>query len=337
MHFRSSLFFMLALQAGLAAQAFAQDCVPSKPLSTLGAQIAQTALKEYAEFNGHRINADGYLWKSGATEAESTLLRNPETGMADAGRPGRFVWRRVWEYWLTLEKHATGEALDRKIFSTSGLLDDPLTVERTKATRLSELFSTMTAELPNADVNADAALRQSAVRAAISDSPWSAAFISHVMDRAGLSDEQFRYAPAHWQYVQQAFEPSRLKAYQACDPRLTVPRVGDLLCHARGTKPLKTFSAWRDAVKSPEFAAPSHCEVVVEVDAEAKKMELVGGNVLQSVTRRTLKLNQANRLSLAHDPERRRVDRNSRACDRDKTCQQPNLNLQYWSVLLQLR
>jgi hypothetical protein len=76
--------------------------------------------------------------------------------------------------------------------------------------------------------------------------------------------------------------------------------------------------------------------VVVEVDTGAKKIETVGGNVVQSVARRMLRLNQSNLLSLSHDPQRHPVTANS-ACGRDLTCEDGNLNLQYWGMLLQLK
>ena len=75
---------------------------------------------------------------------------------------------------------------------------------------------------------------------------------------------------------------------------------------------------------------------MIEVDRNAKKIELVGGNILQSVTRRRLKLNAENLLSAAYNPDRSRKGKDHE-CSDDKTCDQANLNLQYWGVLLQLQ
>jgi hypothetical protein len=298
-------------------------CAPASGGGPLGARIAAAALLEHAEFNGHRIDAQGHLWHAGPAESETESLRDPDTGLPDASRPGRFAWRRVWEYWLTLARHAEGEALSRKVISVPGLLDDPASTQRPREIRLSELFSRMAGEDPESET----ALRQAAVRAALNDSPWSAAFISYLMDRAGLVDGQFRYAAAHWQYIQRAFEQPEGYAYRACDPRRTTPKIGDLLCYARGASPLKDFSAWREAVASPFFSAAAHCEVVVEVDLPALKIETVGGNVIQSVARRRLNLNEAATLSDSHDPDGAAAARARRG----------NLNLEYWGVLLQLK
>jgi hypothetical protein len=325
-----ALLLSLTLSLPFAAAA-SSACAPGAPPGPLAQAIAQAALHEYAQFGGHRINADGALWKAGAAESETELLRDPDTGAADASQPGRYTWRRVWAYWLVLERHVPGAAWGRKVVSVPGLLEDPLATHRPIEQRLRDL-------LGQTDGGGDGndALRQSAVRAALNVSPWSAAFISYVMDRAGLNDQQFRYASAHWQYIQPALQSASDYAYRACDPRTTAPAVGDLLCYSRGAQPLRDFAAWRTAALQPRFAAPAHCEVVVEVDTDAKNIETVGGNVMQSVARRRLRLNQANLLSLSHDPDRHPVRADS-ACGRDRTCENRNLNMQYWGVLLQLQ
>jgi hypothetical protein len=326
----ASLLVPLLFALPSAAMAASSDCVHSAPPGPRAQAIARAALNEYAQFSGHRINAGGALWKAGAAESETEMLRDPDTGAADAGQAGRYAWRRVWEYWLTLERHVPGEAWGRKVVSVPGLLEDPLASSRAAETRLRDLI----VRTYGADGND--ALAQAVVRAALNDSPWSAAFISYLMDKAGLDDRQFRFASAHWQYVQRALQQPEGYAYRACDPRSTVPAVGDLLCYSRGVPLLRDFAAWQTAAQQPGFSASAHCEVVVEVDTDARKIETVGGNVVQSVARRRLRLNQAKLLSLSLDPDRHAVHENS-DCGRDKTCEDGNLNLQYWGMLLQLK
>jgi hypothetical protein len=323
-------FFIALLCCGSHAQA--QACSPSSVAKLLGMQLAKAALNEYAEFNGHRIDADGRLWKSGSAESEMEPLHDPDTGVPAPDRPGRFAWRRVWEYWLALDRHLPGEALARKVISVPGLLENPSITAAPNETRLSTLLPSIPAD----DPAVASALRQAAVRAALNDSPWSAAFIAYLMDRVGLTDRQFHYSAAHWEYIKPAFEQADGYAFQACDPRRTPPQVGDLLCYARGALPYTSYTEWGKAVGRADFARPSHCEVVTSVDLDAKKLETVGGNVLQSVVRRKLKLNQENLLSDVHRPDRAKAGA-SRECLRDKSCQQDNLNLQYWGVLLRLR
>lgn len=330
MHFKWLALPALLLCCGI--QAGAQTCAVSKKTNPLGLHIARAALNEYQEFNGHRIDANGYLWKFGSAESETELLHDPESGAADAGRAGRFAWRRVWEYWLTLDRHVPGEALSRKIIAVPGLLENPATARKPVQSSLHDVFSKFTAD----DRNTDTVVKQAAVRAALNDSPWSAAFISYLMSQVDMTDRQFHYASAHWQYIKSAFEQPEGYAYKACDPKRTTPAVGDLLCASRDALPLKTFAQWRQASRRADFSTASHCDVVIEVNTAAKKIEVIGGNVLQSVTRRKLKLNAENRLSDAYNPDRFQKDKNS-DCAHDKTCRQPNLNVQYWSVLLQLQ
>jgi hypothetical protein len=314
-----SLLFTLHSSAGFSA------CLSTAAPGPLGARIAGAALSEHAEFGGHRINAHGHLWRSGPAESETEPLRDPASGLPDPDRPGRFAWRRVWEYWLTLARHAEGEALSRKVISVPGLLDDPASPQRPREIRLSDLFARMAEEDPEVAT----ALREAAVRAAMNDSPWSATFISYIMDRAGMSDRQFRYSPAHWQYIQRAFAQPEGYAYRACDPRKTTPKIGDLLCYSRSSAPLKNFAAWQEAAPAPGFSAAAHCEVVVGVDLSALKIDTVGGNVIQSVAMRKLNLNEAGVLSDKHDPDAAAQGQGHGRAD--------NLNLEYWSVLLQLK
>lgn len=306
-------------------------CEPQAGDNVLGKEIARVALDEYRQFNGHRIDASGRLWKFGAVESETALLHDPETGDEATDIAGRYAWRRVWQYWQALDKYVAGDALWRKLVYVPDLLDNPATGAKPKEMRLRDLF----AQIGSNDPDVVAAIRQSAVRAAINDTPWSATFISYLMDRAHLDSQQFHYSSAHWQYIKDAFADLPGYAYRACDPLSTVPKAGDLICYSRGDKGLTSFSHWKRAVESDSFSTGAHCDVVVDVDKAAKKMETVGGNVMQSVARRQLKLNTENVLSASHHPDHA-TKISSRQCRQDPTCTQDNLNLQYWSVLLQL-
>lgn len=320
----------LLMLLGSVSQAKSQACQSVPAENPLAATLAGLALEEYARFNGHRIDADGHLWKFGSVESETELLFDPPTGRADAGQPGRFAWRRVWEYWLTLEQHRAGAALGRKVIAVPHLIEAPLNSEPATEIRLHDLLLPYTGE---EEVRRET-LNQAAIRAAMNDAPWSATFISFLMHRAGLDERQFHYSAAHWRYIQPAFGQSTGYAYRACDPKRTVPARGDLLCYGRGAAPLTSFEEWRSAAGRLGFSAAAHCDLVVDVDRETKKMEVVGGNVLQSVTRRKLKLNQENLLSETHYRGSDVAGRNGE-CVQDKTCDASDLNQQYWSVLLQ--
>ena len=309
--------------------AAAQTCEQPGPVSERGQHLAQLALAEYAQFNGHRIDAQGRLWKFGSVETETENL-------VDGQPDDRYAWRRVWRYWQTLDTHSPGTLDMRRITWAPGLLDDPATAERSRFTELREFLDTMP---KNVDAKMDEILRESFVRATVSDTPWSAAFISYLMDRAGLSAEEFSYSGAHAVYIRPALEGREGYAYRACDVRRTVPRMGDLICYGRAAKPLKSFADWKEQMGALDHRVKSHCDLVVKVDRGAAKMETMGGNVEQSVTWRKLMLDGRGVLSSRHLAalHPKPTGPNAAACASDPSCQKSDLNLQYWGVLLQLR
>jgi hypothetical protein len=116
--------------------------------------------------------------------------------------------------------------------------------------------------------------------------PWSAAFISWVMCEAGLGDmKQFERSIAHRVYVDQAIRArdgaAPDAAFVAYDAGEQVIEPGDLLCNARGNADYRTL-----ADRRPDIGqyAPTHCNVVVKVDAAQMRILVIGGNVLQSVS-----------------------------------------------------
>ncbi|QJD31470.1 DUF2272 domain-containing protein [Methylococcus geothermalis] len=120
--------------------------------------------------------------------------------------------------------------------------------------------------------------------------PWSAAFVSWVMEMAGVPESQFPPASAHWVYLSQiirksdgrysAFVPHSIKEYS--------PRPGDLICASREryglpsvTRPLETYMLEDTKL---------HCDIVVERNDGS--VDAIGGNVRNSVSRSTVALNK---------------------------------------------
>lgn len=124
--------------------------------------------------------------------------------------------------------------------------------------------------------------------------PWSAAFMSWVMQAAGVPESQFPPAPAHWIYlsalIDQApypgrwFVPRRVADYS--------PNPGDLICASRsGSRPVMVAGyATADGVNGTK----AHCDLVVAKDG--KTLEVIGGNVRNSVSKSTLELDGQGRL-----------------------------------------
>ncbi|WP_295386080.1 DUF2272 domain-containing protein [uncultured Thiodictyon sp.] len=118
--------------------------------------------------------------------------------------------------------------------------------------------------------------------------PWSAAFISWVMDAAGVPRDQFQRATAHSVYlaslIDQAVFPGRIFI-----PRRVAdysPDPGDLICAPRGG----AHPSGADGYTSPWMlqGVNTHCDLVVAKSGQ--RLEVVGGNVRNSVSRTTLEL-----------------------------------------------
>jgi hypothetical protein len=113
---------------------------------------------------------------------------------------------------------------------------------------------------------------------------WSAAFISYVMQAAGIDRREFPPSAAHSAYVDALIaDAARFPATAPFLPRSPFeipPRPGDLLCADRGRFPIRD---WRQRAADAGRFRPMHCDIVVE--AGPGYVDAVGGNVLDAVTR----------------------------------------------------
>ena len=117
--------------------------------------------------------------------------------------------------------------------------------------------------------------------------PWSAAFVSYVMRKAGAGN-QFVYSGAHYDYIVDAIKKRKdgkttapFVGYRLSE---TAPLLGDLVCASRGKNAGRvTFD---NALTYGRFE--SHCDIVVAKRATA--IDVIGGNVSDSVTRATITL-----------------------------------------------
>jgi hypothetical protein len=114
--------------------------------------------------------------------------------------------------------------------------------------------------------------------------PWSAAFISWVMCEAGSGElAEFQRAIAHHSYIDQAIrareKPDDRALFVAYQPGEQAISPGDLLCS--GLRPQYRTLAERRAQLGT--GARTHCDIVVEVNAAARQILTIGGNVRSSV------------------------------------------------------
>lgn len=118
--------------------------------------------------------------------------------------------------------------------------------------------------------------------------PWSAAFISWVMRQAGAGNA-FKRSGGHSYYIAAAKQnrisnsSNPIKAYRVSEAS---PRVGDLVCRARAGS-----GATYDNIRG---GMSTHCDFVTAVRPGA--IEVIGGNVSNSVGKKTIRTNAAGRI-----------------------------------------
>ena len=329
------------------------DATAAKPPSELGRRIAQTAIDEFTHFGGHQIDADGRLFHFGLTEAEH---EEDDSGSRQASL-GHLGWWQVMKYWRALYSDDTAGKLEVRGYrdaSTSTLETEVAALLRTSAAQLMRAAD----DVPDPAVRE--ALRESALRAAIIDTSWSAAFVSYVIRQSGVAAHQFRFANAHRVYIYDAFaadsaelaNEAQDRLYRACPIFTTRPRAGDLICQQREPALAdESDVAVRERIRAELGGDPdarsvrrTHCEVVAHIDARARKMYTIGGNVNQAVSARKLNLRSRNlRISAAqkgrcggkgHWTLPQSSNDAPRALGHSGKC---SLNDKKWFVLLQLR
>lgn len=167
-------------------------------------------------------------------------------------------------------------------------------------------------------------------RAFIIDNPWSAAFISWVMSRAGVPG--FTRSPRHIDYIRAAYENSG--PYRMTDPAQGKPAPGDLLCYLRGRDETLSYTGLVQQLSGGKVENwKSHCEVVVAANMGGDHtLYLIGGNVMNTVAMRKLPLDRNGRIQLPPAPP---SDPYDIGCTpgREDEC---NFNRQDWAALLKL-
>ena len=110
--------------------------------------------------------------------------------------------------------------------------------------------------------------------------PWSAAFISWVMCESGIIElQRFQRAVAHHTYIDQAISARETKdslgLFVAFDIGEEPIEPGDLLC--RGSRP--NYGSIEARRLQMGEGARTHCDIVVKLDEENKRIMVIGGNV----------------------------------------------------------
>jgi hypothetical protein len=162
-------------------------------------------------------------------------------------------------------------------------------------------------------------------RGFVIDNPWSAAFVSWVMQRAGVPG--FRGSPSHFDYVRAARKDAG-SPYRFVEPMSSKLSVGDMLCYVRSNR-VYGFNGLAKAIDSGVSGLPMHCDMIVAVDDG--KAYAIGGNVQQAVTMRVVNLNaQGQAWGLPHRTE------GDMDCS-PQTQEACNFNRQDWAAVLKLK
>jgi len=306
----------------------------------------RAGLREHGLFDGHVIDRKGQLRHFGLVESETSNSAAPSQARE------QIAWLNVKRYWDTLDRQLsgrftvqyTGDAAapgpslspvvsfaaqtdGRLARNTSVPLDLERALEQTQGLNPAQRL----------------VLTQSLYRAAINDVPWSASFISDLMTQAGYGLNQFEFSAAHSHYMRKAYAVTRQDdagpatdpalidySYRACNARTTAARPGDMLCALRSA-PYDQYDFEQIgqllAGDHGARAYPAHCELVTAVDRPARTLSMVGGNVLQSVALRSLKLSRAGSLDHCYFAARAK---NATGCGGP-------FNARRWEVLLQHR
>ncbi|MEO8281316.1 MAG: DUF2272 domain-containing protein [Ideonella sp.] len=130
--------------------------------------------------------------------------------------------------------------------------------------------------------------------------PWSAAFVSAMMQRAGFSTTEFLPAPSHADYVVAARD-GFMSAFAVVATPATV-NPGDLICAVRGNSELTPDDIAQ--ITDRQLATPMHCDIVVRVDRGAHSLEAIGGNVQQTVAKSIVALDAVNQVRFDLNPDR---------------------------------
>ena len=108
--------------------------------------------------------------------------------------------------------------------------------------------------------------------------PWSAAFISWVMKKAGAGKD-FNYSASHSVYTSSAKEnalKNNNNLFEAYPVTKVVPRVGDIVCKSRANSGA-TYDNIRPGMNT-------HCDIVTSV--QPNSISMIGGNVDNSVSQK---------------------------------------------------
>ena len=244
----------------------------ARPPPPIGAEIARVATDQWAKFGYGRVKE---------TAADAVIEKQGDGALA-----GSLSWDAVWQFWA-FTGYDSMLTFPYEVVISGGA---PQILKANSKSNIDAATAKFGAGTPSARAIAGAIKRSST-----SSLPWSAVFVSSVMKRAGLTNDQFRSAAAHAGYIQAAVDAygyhRSAYAYLPCDPSWIAPRVGDVICYSRNASPVRSFPQVLAGVENASaskgaYAYESHCDIVSQVALAPKHIvHSIGGNVGDTVTK----------------------------------------------------
>jgi hypothetical protein len=118
------------------------------------------------------------------------------------------------------------------------------------------------------------------------DFPWSAAFVSFIMDASGAGNT-FKYSGRHATYIVDSVKniDTANQPFRGYRINEKTPEIGDLICAPRGENIGLTYE---QIVQTGDFQ--SHCDIVVAKNRD-NTVDAIGGNVGDTVAKTIVALN----------------------------------------------
>jgi hypothetical protein len=123
---------------------------------------------------------------------------------------------------------------------------------------------------------------------------WSAVGMSAIMKAAGFTRDEFPFAQSHSKFIRRFVAARNAKeasasfwAYRLSESA-GKPEIGDIVAYARGKQGSPMTRTKADALFDSTASYDSHTDVVVS--KTANNIQVIGCNVLDSVTKKTIRL-----------------------------------------------
>jgi len=119
--------------------------------------------------------------------------------------------------------------------------------------------------------------------------PWSGAFIVWLARSAGVPESDLPSTVLHWDYIEHVMASGSKNRFVSHDISTYTPKPGDIICAPRGEAFIQSIHNYNDVRRGPY-----HCDLVVA--QRPGELDVIGGNILDSVSLAHIKLNRAGKV-----------------------------------------